>query len=161
MAVKNTTLVGTVAGAPLAPHALPNTVATTSKALWVQAGGHVCKATVRAFIAAQGGKHNVILVKFTGFNNPASMRGLTPAVMAHLAGTGPATTRGNCLIALSNGATLTKAHSLAQHAPNTKTGKTALGKPCIVSAWQAMLQGTYGPNKYGGPGQAMLVGLKG
>ena len=53
--VKQTTVTGTVAGAPYPPHALPNTVTPASKALWVQAGTVANVATI--FLWLLRGKH--------------------------------------------------------------------------------------------------------
>ena len=152
---KNTTVVGTVAGAPLPPHALPNTVNPQSKALWVTPGAYVCKATLAAFIAAAGGNSGVVIVSFKGHNNPVGLRGLSAAIAAP----GAITTRGNCLVACANGVTLTKAQATAQYAP-VAAGKPAQKpgtRPSVASAWQAMLMGTYNPGKNPGPGHIMLV----
>ena len=154
---KNTTVVGTVNGAPLPPHALPNSVTTASKALWVTPGTFVCKATLAAFIASAGGNSGVIIVSFKGHNNPTGLRGLS----ANISAPGAITTRGNCLAACANGATLTKAQASANYAPPVAGKPAQKGRPSIASAWQAMLQGTYNPAKNGGPGHIMLVALNG
>ena len=153
--VKNTTIVGTVAGAPLVPHALPNTVSPQSKALWVLPGSLVNKAILANFIATNGGNGGIIIVSFKGFNNPLGLRGLSPAISAP----GAVTTRGNCLLACANGVTLTKAQAAAQYGPVAAGKPAQKGRPSIASAWQAMLQGTYNPAKNGGPGHVMLVAL--
>jgi len=155
--VKNTTIVGTVAGAPLAPHALPNTVSASSKALWVMPGSFVNKAILANFIATSGGNSGVIIVSFKGHNNPLGLRGLSPAISAP----GAITTRGNCLAACANGLTLTKAQASANYGPVAAGKPAQKGRPSIASAWQAMLQGTYNPAKNGGPGHIMLVALNG
>jgi hypothetical protein len=155
--VKNTTVVGTVAGAPLPPHALPNTVSPQSKALWVTPGTYVCKATLAAFIAASGGNSGVLIVAFKGHNNPLGLRGLSASISAP----GAITTRGNCLAACANGVTLTKAQASANYAPPVAGKPAQKGRPSVASAWQAMLQGTYNPAKNGGPGHIMLVALNG
>ena len=155
VAIKNTTITGTVAGAPLPPHALPNTVNPQSKALWVTPGTYVCKATLAAFIAAAGGNSGVVIVSFKGHNNPVGLRGLSAAIAAP----GAITTRGNCLLACANGVTLTKAQASAKYAP-AAAGKPAQkpgSRPSVASAWQAMLMGTYNPGKNPGPGHIMLV----
>ena len=155
--VKNTTVVGTVAGAPLPPHALPNTVNPQSKALWVTPGAYVCKATLAAFIAASGGNSGVLIVAFKGHNNPVGLRGLS----ANISAPGAITTRGNCLQACANGVTLTKAQASANYGPVAAGKPAQKGRPSVASAWQAMLQGTYNPAKNAGPGHIMLVALNG
>ena len=156
-ATKNTTVVGTVNGAPLVPHALPNSVTTASKALWVTPGTFVCKATLAAFIASAGGPSGVIIVSFKGHNNPVGLRGLSTKISAP----GAITTRGNCLLACANGLTLTKAQASANYAPPTPGKPAQQGRPSVASAWQAMLQGSYNPAAHGGPPHVMLVSLKG
>ena len=125
--VKQTTVTGTVAGAPYPPHALPNTVTPASKALWVQ----------------------------------ATMRGLSVAIAASVNGSGPPTTRGNCLLACSNGVSIGKAAASVKWGPVAagKPPQKANSRPGTKSAWVALLQGTYSPNKYGGQPCFMLVAL--
>ena len=103
--VKQTTVTGTVAGAPYPPHALPNTVTPASKALWVQAGTVANVATINQFVLANGGPGGVIFVAFKG-QAPATMRGLSVAIAASVNGSGPPTTAlalARPLLALSGG----------------------------------------------------------
>ena len=158
--VKQTTVTGTVAGAPYPPHALPNTVTPASKALWVQAGTVANVATINQFVLANGGPGGVIFVAFKG-QTPATMRGLSVGIAASVNGSGPPTTRGNCLLACSNGVSIGKAAASVKWGPVVpgKPPQKANTRPGTKSAWVALLQGTCSPNKYGGPPCFMLVAL--
>tara|TARA_R110000787_G_C13211463_1_gene425186 strand:- start:45 stop:518 length:474 start_codon:yes stop_codon:yes gene_type:complete len=150
---KNTTITGTVAGMPTA-NALPNTVGKAHAALWVTPGTWACTATIKAFIAAHGGPGQVCFVHFKGTTNPLGLRGLSSKISA----AGAVTTRGNCLLALANGATISAAQAKAAYAP--RPGPVQKGRPSITSAYVAWLAGAYNPGKHGGPGFGALVALK-
>ena len=145
---KKTTIVGTVAGAPHAPHALPNTCTPQSPALWVTSG-HATPATIAGFIASNGGNTGVVFVPYKNNTNPCALFGLTAK---------PGTTRANCLNTIGNGVTIAAAQAAAKYGPAKPGAPVQKGRPSIKSAWLAWLQGSYNPAKGGKP-LGMLVAL--
>lgn len=145
---KKTTVVGTVAGAPHAAHALPNTCTPQSPALWVT-GGYATPAVIAGFIASNGGNTGIVFVPFKGQTNPCALFGLTAKA---------GSTRANCLNTIANGVTIAAAQAGAKYGPPKPGAAPQKGRPSIKSAWLAWLQGSYNPNKGGKP-LGMLVAL--
>ena len=145
---KKTTIVGTVAGAPHAAHALPTTCTPQSPALWVT-GGHATPATIAGFIASNGGNTGVVFVPYKNNTNPCNLYGLTAKA---------GSTRANCLNTIKNGVTIAAAQAAATYGPAKPGAPVQKGRPSIKSAWLAWLQGSYNPAKGGKP-LGMLVAL--
>ena len=145
---KKTTIVGTVAGAPHAAHALPNTCTPQSPALWVTSG-FATPATIAGFVASNGGNTGVVFVPYKNNTNPCNLYGLTAKA---------GSTRANCLNTIANGVTIAAAQAAAKYGPPKPGAAQQKGKPSIASAWHAWLQGSYNPAKGGKP-LGMLVAL--
>jgi hypothetical protein len=149
-AVRNSTIIGQVQGAPVQAHSLPNSVSKTSPALWVTKGHFVCEKTLAEFLTANGGPGRVIFVPFKNKQDPTMLAGLIAK---------PGTTRQNCLVVIKNGVTLLAAGLLAKHGPPKPGAPVQKGRPNIKSAYVAWLQGSYNPVKHGGSPLGMLVAL--
>jgi hypothetical protein len=74
-AVRNSTIIGQVQGAPVQAHSLPNSVSKTSPALWVTKGHFVCEKTLAEFLTANGGPGRVIFVPFKNKQDPTMLAG--------------------------------------------------------------------------------------
>ncbi len=134
----SSTIVSNLGSVPYSLEGLPDTVAKSNPALWIQGRGQpVTLEIIEKFIQENGGPDDILFAHVKG-KKPTDLMGLRAA---------DGSTRVNCLNACANSVSISQAQLNARYGP-AKDGGQQSGRPSIKSAWIAMLQGTYNPSKY-------------
>ena len=132
------TVVSNLGSVPYSLEALPDTIAKSNPALWVQGRGQPAQLEIiERFIQENGGSDGILFAHIKG-KKPTNLSGLRAA---------HGSTRVKCLNACANAVSIAQAQLNARYGP-AKDGSQQSGRPSIKSAWIAMLQGTYNPSKY-------------